>query len=509
MSELAVLTDLYDATRAIGLADSLDQVIDDILDRAQELIGFEHCALMLRDEADGQLTVERIRGYGDRADAVLGMTIEQGEGLSGWAAERRQAVRVGDVKGDPRYLQGLREARSNLAVPLVVGNEVPGVINVESERPDAFTERHEKLLTVLGAQAALAILAGRARHRLQERLSQLDALYRISRLASRMRDLDETLRRILAITRRIAPEGQVAILLLEPEGHLRVRAAEGYKEGVEELTIPLGEGITGHCAATQETVVVDEVDRHPDYIRGVLDGRSEIAVPLKVEGEIIGVLDVEATRPGAFGQEEERTLSVIAQQVAAVVHTVRLHQETRELATTDSLTGLHNRRHFIETLEDHVQRALRYDEQLALLLLDCDELKQINDRFGHHWGDRALREIAGLLESTLRESDVTARLGGDEFALLLLDADAELAFRVTERLRSEIARVRLTTDGGEEIELSTSIGVTVFPADGRDARELLRKADDALYEAKRRGRNQVVVFGETAGSDATPAEGSS
>ena len=300
MSELAVLTDLYDATRAIGLADSLDQVIDDILDRAQELIGFEHCALMLRDEADGQLTVERIRGYGDRADAVLGMTIEQGEGLSGWAAERRQAVRVGDVKGDPRYLQGLREARSNLAVPLVVGNEVPGVINVESERPDAFTERHEKLLTVLGAQAALAILAGRARHRLQERLSQLDALYRISRLASRMRDLDETLRRILAITRRIAPEGQVAILLLEPEGHLRVRAAEGYKEGVEELTIPLGEGITGHCAATQETVVVDEVDARP---LGLAPRWGEYRVPLPDDGRkhTVKLTSRECLQPAELG----------------------------------------------------------------------------------------------------------------------------------------------------------------------------------------------------------------
>lgn len=495
-SELSALSDVYEATRAVGLSDSLDELVDDVLDRAQDLIGFEHCALMLHDRTSGELTVERVRGYGDKVDEIRGMTIEMGDGISGWAAEQRSAARVGDVREDPRYIQGLPEARSNLAVPLVVGNEVAGVINVESERTHAFTEEHEMLLTVLGAQAALAILAARARRRLRDRIRHLDALFRISRLASREQDLDETLRRILDITAEITPEGQVAILLLNEDDDLEVRAAEGYRESVSDLTIPLGKGTTGRCASRGETVVVDDVRSDARYIPGVSGGRSEIAVPLRVEDRVIGVLDAEATVPGAFGEEEERTLSVVAQQVAAVVHTIQLHERTREMAVTDPLTGLHNRRYFIAGLENHLRRAERYDEELALLLLDCDDLKRVNDEYGHYCGDRALELVAELLRRCLRDSDETARLGGDEFACLLLNADERLARRATARLRDGFATNHIESDSGESIDVSVSMGVALYPRDAGDVHELMRKADDALYRAKRRGAGELEVFEE-------------
>lgn len=496
MRDLSSLDSLYDATRRIGLRDSLDEVVDEVLDRARELIGFEHCALLLRDPRSGSLSVRRVRGYGDRRDEVLELTLGRGQGLSGWAAERREALRIGDVTRDPRYVEGLEGARSNLVVPLTVGSEVAGVINVESEQPDAFTEEDEKLLTILGAQAALAIVASRARGDLQDRLRQLDAVYRISRLASQQEHLDATLDRILEITRDILPHGQVAILLLDDEGRLRVRQATGYAEGVEELVIPVGDGVTGRCAASGRPILVHRVEDDPDYIRGVPGGRSELAIPLKVEGEIIGVLDAEATEPRAFGEEEARALSVIAQQVAAVIHTLRLHEETRQLAITDSLTGLRNRRHFLAKLEDHVRRSQRYDEGLALLLLDCDSLKEINDRFGHLYGDRALETVGELLGSTLRETDETARIGGDEFAALLLNADRELAERATERLRAGIEDIRVLTEEGEPVEITISTGVAFFPTDAGDARTLIRRADAALYLAKRRGRNLVVRYDE-------------
>lgn len=492
-SDLSALSDLYEATRSVGLSDTLDDTVDDVLDRAQELIGFEHCALMLLDRSAGELTVERVRGYDDKVDEIRGMTIGLGEGISGWAAEQRSAARVGDVTRDPRYIQGLPEARSNLAVPLVVGNEVAGVINVESERTNAFTEEHEMLLTVLGTQAALAILAARARRRLRDRIDHLDALFRISRLASREQDLDRTLRRILDITSEITPQGQVALLLRTEDDDLEVRAAEGYRESVTDLTIPIGEGTTGRCAATGETVVVDDVREDPDYIPGVSGGRSEIAVPLRVEDRVIGVLDAEATVPGAFGEEEERTLSVVAQQVAAVVHTIQLHERTREMAVTDPLTGLHNRRYFVTRLESQLRRAERYDEELALLLLDCDDLKRVNDEFGHYCGDRALELVADLLRRSLRESDERARLGGDEFACLLLSADGARARRVARRLRDAFAESRIESEDGELIDVSVSIGGALYPRDARNLEGLIRRADDALYTAKRRGAGELEI----------------
>ena len=217
MSELASLAAVYEATREIGLSDNLDLLLEKVLARAQDLIGFDHCALMLYDAESRTLSVKSVRGYGDRAADVLRLSLPEGRGISSWAAAHRQAVRVSDVSDDPRYVVGRQEAHSNMAVPLVVGNEVAGVINVESDRKAAFTEEHEKLLTVLGAQAALAIVASRARERLRSRINQLDALYRISQLASDGRDLHSTLEAILDVAQDAISCGQCAMLLVDDD----------------------------------------------------------------------------------------------------------------------------------------------------------------------------------------------------------------------------------------------------------------------------------------------------
>lgn len=495
MSRATGLDELYRATRRIGLRDSLDEVVEAVVDRAQSLIGFEHCALLLYDPESETLKVRRARGYGERREDVLGLELALGEGISGRAAERREPVRVGDVREDPGYVPGLEAARSNLAVPLIAGGELAGVINVESERVEAFTEEHEKQLTVLSTQAALAILASQARTHLRRRIVQLDALYRISRLASDGRDVEEILHRVLEITKEVLPDASVAILLVEDE-ELRIDASDGYREGAEGLRIPVGTGITGRCAREGRPVIVGRVEDDAEYIEGIPGGRSEIAVPLQVEGEVIGVLNAESTEPDAFGEEEKQTLMVIAQQVAAVIHTLRLHQATRELAITDALTGLHNRRYFMERLEEHLSRAQRYEEELALVLLDCDQFKEINDRYGHPWGDRTLEEIGELLGGVLRGTDEVARIGGDEFAALLLKADPELVRGIARRVRSRAKEIRLAPEPDREIRLSLSLGVAFYPRDASDAQSLLKRADEALYQAKEQGRDRVRFYGE-------------
>ncbi len=500
MDGLASLSELYEATREIGLSDDLDGLIDSILERAQELVGFEHCALMLRDPETDELAVVRARGYGSRREEVLGLRLRSGDGISGRCARDRQAIRVGDVREDPTYVVGLDSARSNLAVPLVLGKDVVGVLNVESDRLDAFTRTHEELLTVLGAQAALAISAARDRDRLRDRIRQLDALYRISRVSNQQSDLDETLRAILEIACELSPDSDchMAFLLVDPEtGHLRVRAARGYGPGLEDLRIPLGQGVTGRCAATGRALIVGDVSRETSYITGVPGGRSEIAVPLVVDGEVTGVLDAESRQPQAFGPESERTLTVIAQQAAAVIQTVQLHEEARRLAVTDPLTGLHNRRFFLDRLIEHLQRAERYGEKLALLLLDFDYLKEVNDFHGHQVGDRALRAVGRLLESCLRESDEVARIGGDEFAAVLLQADGALIETVHDRMRAAIDGLELQDDDGQPLQISLSAGVAFFPDDADGPDLLLQRADEALYRAKRRGRNQIAVYDPT------------
>ncbi len=237
--------------------------------------------------------------------------------------------------------------------------------------------------------------------------------------------------------------------------------------------------------------------------------RSEVAVPLIAEGRIIGVFNAESVEPFAFEPEEVQTLTVIARQAAQVIRSAQLLEETRRLAITDSLTELYNRRHFTRGLEENLSRAARYDERLALILLDVDHFKRVNDRFGHHVGDRCLQLIAHVLRESVRESDQIARIGGEEFAVLLQRADQDLVLSIADRLRDRIQNLVLDEDPTLPIDLTASVGVAFFPEQAEEPKGLFRLADKALYEAKRLGRNRIAVFSGTseAGSrNGGPAE---
>ncbi len=169
------------------------------------------------------------------------------------------------------------------------------------------------------------------------------------------------------------------------------------------------------------------------------------------------------------------------------------------LSRFDSLTGLYSRGHFTTDLEQEILRATRSGRPFAVAMLDLDGLKAANDRFGHEWGDQLLRAVANVLSGDIRVTDVAARYGGDEFVLMLPETDLAGAILVAEKVRVDISRVALPHNGAV-VRTSASIGIVTFPDDGRTSVELLRRADMAMYEAKRRGRDQIVRFAREVGA---------
>ena len=218
---------------------------------------------------------------------------------------------------------------------------------------------------------------------------------------------------------------------------------------------------------------------------------------------------VKAThRPGPLRREWLRELDNIAVAVEAFgaalarlsQYTIDLEQEIAErqkaqaqlleLATTDSLTGLHNRRYFMESASQELERARRYQTPLSLLLLDADHFKSVNDRYGHPVGDQALQALAIIGRRVLREVDLFARIGGEEFAILLPQTDHAAARNVAERLRQAIIDQPIATEDGP-LRLTVSLGLASLGSAPADLDELLRRADVALYQAKQNGRNRV------------------
>lgn len=181
----------------------------------------------------------------------------------------------------------------------------------------------------------------------------------------------------------------------------------------------------------------------------------------------------------------------------------RARDAALRLSRFDSLTGLNNRDHFLGEVEQEILRAARSGRSFALLMLDLDGLKPANDRFGHAAGDQLLRAVAEAISGDIRVTDVAARYGGDEFVLLLPETDLAGAMLVADKVRVDIGRLALPRDGAA-IRATASIGLVSYPDDGRTSNELMRRADLAMYEAKRRGRDQVVRFARDAQGPTSP-----
>jgi diguanylate cyclase (GGDEF)-like protein len=224
-------------------------------------------------------------------------------------------------------------------------------------------------------------------------------------------------------------------------------------------------------------------------------------IPLMFQDRFIGALEVVDDNPGRTWQDNEiLLLRTVANQVAVAINHADLFSQMQQQALTDALTGCYNRRSFEMQLDRELQLATRLGQPLALLMLDLDRFKQLNDTVGHDAGDNALRLLAECFHQELRAVDTAARFGGDEFALILPGADPEGALIVAERVRSRIEQILIPDFG----PLSASLGIAVHPLHGNARTELVQHADSALYGAKRAGRNRVVLFQASAQIPSAP-----
>ncbi len=218
--------------------------------------------------------------------------------------------------------------------------------------------------------------------------------------------------------------------------------------------------------------------------------RSLISVPLIMEGRVMGILRLDCLKEFSYNQDDLRLLDILADLATVAVENNHLYKKTEELAIKDGLTDLVVHRYFKERLFEETKRAMRSKAQFSLLMLDIDYFKNYNDRYGHIVGDIVLRYLAGILKDATKEGDIVARYGGEEFTCLLLGRDKRAAMNEAEGIRRRIESEPLILRR-EKASLTVSIGVANFPSDASIAEDLLKKADDRLYKAKKEGRNRV------------------
>ena len=243
-------------------------------------------------------------------------------------------------------------------------------------------------------------------------------------------------------------------------------------------------------------VVHGVVDEMSEPERGLLSPQniqSIVVVPIFLNGEFWGQIGFDdCSRQREWSQPEIDALEIAAGVIGGAINSIRIEKELRRLVSTDSLTGVSSRRAFLEQAETLFEKRGPHREELALFLMDLDHFKSINDNHGHPAGDEALREFARICTRALRPDDLVGRTGGEEFGVVLRTAGQEQAVRLAEKLRKSVSGQRVKVES-IELELTVSIGVAVAGSGAEDFSGLLKRADDALYTAKRAGRNRVEL----------------
>jgi len=328
--ERAELLDfLLEVSRISSETLDLAEQLSTIASIVKEVVPYDVFAILLYSDRTHALTIRHAIGH--REEVVRSLSIPLGEGIVGTAAARREAVLVEDVTQDPRYLNALDAVRSELAVPMTARGKLVGVLDVQSTRVKAYGEQDRSMLSLIGSRVASSIENARLYRRVDRQNRTLRTLAHLSREFSAILDLDQLLTKIASATRALIPYDAFSVFLVDHQRSiLRNRFSVRYDQRVKIDNIPLGKGITGAAVESHEPVRVLDTAADSRYIASHPGIRSELAVPLVVQDRVVGVLDVESERIGFFTEDHQRTLTLLAQQIASSVENARLYEEVAQ-----------------------------------------------------------------------------------------------------------------------------------------------------------------------------------
>jgi diguanylate cyclase (GGDEF)-like protein len=517
--EAARALDALNRIARIALQDlALRPMLQRIVDALHEHFRWEFIACALVDHDARRFVCQAV--YSDTpTDVVPGYWRPLGSGVVGQVALEGRTIELEDVRTFGNFVDTLHDTCSELCVPVKHEGEVLAVLNVESRTPAAFRNQRVLLETVAD-QIAGAIHVARMHAELQRRADLFAMTSELSRTALEAGSFEQTLEYIASfIHARFALE-ICGIFLAGHDGRLALRARVGPPSRVSERgALPEGPSVTLRAFRTGEAQFVPDVHLDPDYCLGSERVRAEFALPIRLQGRLLGVISMQGASVESFSDDNRRMLEALAAQVAGAIHLVgaarRLGEVNRlledrslelqsanaqlrhanialeRLSQRDGLTGIANRRRFDARLNSLWRMQSGAAEPLAVLLVDIDHFKAYNDGYGHLAGDDCLRRVALALGGV---DDEIARYGGEEFALLLLTGDRAEVTVVANRLHAAVAALGLEHAHAASGRVSVSVGAAMIasaalgPAD-----RLLAAADAALYEAKGLGRDRVVV----------------
>jgi len=494
MPRLAVL---YDAGQAVLSTLDLDEVLQRILAIASDFFRLHNVAVRLLDQETQELCLHSQIG---RANAEEKARLKVGEGITGAAALKKQPIYVPDVRNDARYICSVPTTLSELAIPLMVRDEVVGVLDCQSDRLDHFDRETIDLLTLFSTQASMALQNAKLHALEQQRARQLQAINAVAQQCTAVLDLQELLGRVCELIHNSFRSDQVSLLLREQE-EVVLRASHGSLTPIAPPGMRFAAAGEPWCKILAESGGLIQDCAKSSLRHGALYAEtvSRMSVPLVSFGQVLGILLLDCSRRGAFSENDIQPLESVADICASAIQNATYVERVKQLAYLDGLTGIFNRRFFEVRITEEIERAHRYRTGMAVIMADIDQFKQLNDDFGHLLGDEVLRQVSSIFQQQLRKIDVVCRYGGEEFALLLSQTSPDHALAVGEKLRRAVEAWQFP---GVARPVTISAGIAVYPDQGTTRDELISAADNNLYAAKLAGRNRTIGCAPRRGASA-------
>jgi diguanylate cyclase (GGDEF)-like protein len=492
MQKIAIL---YDASQAVLSTFDLDEVLQQILVIARDYFQLQNVAILLLDHEAGELHVRRQIGWDEGQDKVR---LAVGKGITGVAALQKRPVYSPDVSQDPRYVISAQTTRSEVAIPLMVRDQVVGVLDCQSENVNHFDSETVDLLALFSTQASIALENARLYSSERRRASQLQAINAIAQQMTAVLDLPELLSKVCRLIQEAFQVPQVSVLLRDEE-ELVMRASHGtLTAGVQAGDcLPLRNTPWGRAFETAKTLIEDDITHSQDgrFFPGSV---SRMSIPLISYGQVLGVLVLTSDRMGAFNPNDAQPLESVADICATAIQNAYYVERVRKLAYLDGLTGIFNRRYFELRVVEEIERVRRFGSGMGVIMIDIDQFKRLNDEFGHLLGDEVLRQVSSILHQQVRRLDVVCRYGGEEFVVLLAQTSPQHSLQVAEKLLRMVENWQFP---GVPRPVTISAGAANYPEHGSTRDELVEAADRALYAAKQAGRNRACLA-----TRLTPAE---
>jgi diguanylate cyclase (GGDEF)-like protein len=484
MNKIAVL---YDAGQAVLSTFDLDEVLQRILAIAHDYFHLRNVAILLVDQQSRQLHVRSQVGWDQGQDKVL---VSLGQGITGAAALKKQPIYAPDVTKDSRYFCSAKSTRSELAIPLMVRDEVVGVLDCQSDHIDHFDAETIDLLTLFSTQASIALQNARLYSLEQQRARQLQAINAIAQQTTVVLELEDLLTKVCRLIHDAFRVSHVSLFLRE-DHDLVLRAHHGsltpcIPEGgrFPATTQPWASILADNCTAIERDL------RSSSASKFFKESASRLCIPLISFGQTLGILALDSTEANAFSDGDQQSLESVADICATAIQNAHYVDRVKQLAYLDGLTGIFNRRFFEMRIMEEIERARRYKTGMAVIMADIDEFKRLNDEFGHVLGDEVLRQVCSVFHQQLRKVDVVCRYGGEEFGILLAQVNGQQALAVAEKLRKMVECWQFP---GVPRTVTISAGAATFPEHGTSRDALVKAADSALYNAKQMGRNRVCL----------------